>query len=245
MKRPRGGLFAAVRGVPTWLRAISTSLSGRARRRSRAATAPSPDPVVGRPAVDSNLRGRAAANAASSPPTAAPPGDADALERLMMGLVERGARVLDSAAGRGSTDARGGSPKEPAVVELDDANASTVLRWLREAPGLAFDELFDLTVVDRLPARPRFEVHYSLGSSATGRALRIRRPIGVEPPEVDSVVPLWRNADWLEREVWDLFGIRFRAHPGLERILLSSDFEGAPLRRDFGRAADASEVAPS
>ena len=87
-------------------------------------------------------------------------------------------------------------------------------RRLKGDPALAFDFLSDITAVDYLGKKePRFEVVYHLLSLGSGRRVRVKVPVAESAPEVDSLVPLWRAADWLEREVWDMFGIRFRGHP--------------------------------
>jgi NADH-quinone oxidoreductase subunit C len=87
--------------------------------------------------------------------------------------------------------------------------------------------------VDRFPASPRFLVVYHLFSLRHGHRLRVKVSLGGEDPVIDSVVSVWETADWHERECFDLFGIRFRNHPDLRRILLPEDFEGHPLRKDF------------
>lgn len=107
-------------------------------------------------------------------------------------------------------------------------------RLLRDNSELAFDMLADLTAVDYLEQgkTPRFEVVYHLYS--TSKKHRIRIKVGLADGEsVDTISKLWRNADWLEREVWDLYGIRFEGHPNLKRILLYEAFEGHPLRKDY------------
>jgi NADH-quinone oxidoreductase subunit C len=105
---------------------------------------------------------------------------------------------------------------------------------LREDPALAFDFLSDITAVDYLGKKePRFEVVYHLLSLGRRRRVRVKVPVAESAPEVDSLVSLWRAADWLEREVWDMFGIRFRGHPDLRRILLYEEFRGYPLRKDY------------
>ena len=80
---------------------------------------------------------------------------------------------------------------------------------------------------------PRFEVVYHLYSLSKNHRLRVKIPVAGEDPVVDSLTPLWKGANWLEREVWDMFGIRFRGHPDLRRILLYEQFEGYPLRKDY------------
>jgi NADH-quinone oxidoreductase subunit C len=103
----------------------------------------------------------------------------------------------------------------------------------RDNPALRFNLLSDATCVDRFPVEPRFELNYHLLSIPRGDRVRLRTSVSAERPVVDSLVPLWAGANWLEREIFDLFGIRFEGHPDLRRILLPEDFEGAPLRRDF------------
>lgn len=122
---------------------------------------------------------------------------------------------------------------DTAVIE--PAAIRAVCLWLRDTPELAFDMLTDLTAVDYLEQgrRPRFEVVYHLYSLP--RRHRVRLKVGVDDPaaEVDTVSDLWRNGNWLEREAWDLYGIKFRNHPDMRRILLYEAFEGHPLRKDY------------
>lgn len=107
-------------------------------------------------------------------------------------------------------------------------------RVLKNDSELAFDFLSDLTAVDYLGKKnPRFEVVYHLLSLGRNRRLRVKVPVPEDLPEVDSLTPLWKAADWMEREVWDMFGIRFRGHPDLRRILLYEEFRGYPLRKDY------------
>jgi NADH-quinone oxidoreductase subunit C len=109
-----------------------------------------------------------------------------------------------------------------------------IFRLLKEDPQLDFNFLVDLTAVDYLDKRtPRFEVVYHLYSLSKNHRLRVKIPVAGEDPVVDSLTPLWKGANWLEREVWDMFGIRFRGHPDLRRILLYEQFEGYPLRKDY------------
>jgi NADH-quinone oxidoreductase subunit C len=83
------------------------------------------------------------------------------------------------------------------------------------------------------PAPARFLVVYHLFSLPLKYRLRLEVPVEETDPEVDSVTSLWAGADWLEREVWDMFGIRFRGHPNLKRILMYEEFVGHPLRKDY------------
>jgi NADH-quinone oxidoreductase subunit C len=108
-----------------------------------------------------------------------------------------------------------------------------VMRFLRDDEFAAFDMLMDLTAVDFLGREPRFEVVYHLYSLARGHRLRIKAGVSEEACEIDSLVDVWPSANWMEREVWDLYGIRFAGHPDLRRLLLYEEFEGHPLRKDY------------
>src|SRR5947209_5094794 len=102
---------------------------------------------------------------------------------------------------------------------------------------LKFDQKFvrlsGLTAVDRYPAEPRFEVVYLLHSVERNERVRLKSRLRGEDPEIESVTSVWRGADWYEREVFDLFGIKFLEHPDLRRILMPDDWEGYPLRKDY------------
>lgn len=120
---------------------------------------------------------------------------------------------------------------ETAVVEASCIHA--ICNWLRDDPQLQFDMLTDLTAVDYLPQNPRFEVVYHFFSTKKKHRIRIKTRISEQDCELDTISDLWRNADWLEREVWDMYGIRFRGHHNLKRILMYEEFEGHPLRKDY------------
>ncbi len=96
-----------------------------------------------------------------------------------------------------------------------------------------FVRLSSVTAVDRYPAEPRFEVVYHLQSPERNERVRLKCRLAGEAPEIDSVTSIWRGADWYEREVFDLFGIRFAGHPDLRRIMMPDDWEGHPLRKDY------------
>ena len=98
---------------------------------------------------------------------------------------------------------------------------------------LGFNYLSDATSVDRFPLEPRFELNYHLVSIPNKIKLRLRARLAGSDPSADSLVPVWPGAGWLEREIFDLMGIRFNGHPDLRRILLPADWEGHPLRRDY------------
>ncbi|MBZ5701125.1 MAG: NADH-quinone oxidoreductase subunit C [Acidobacteriia bacterium] len=104
---------------------------------------------------------------------------------------------------------------------------------LREDSELQFNLLSDITCVDRFPVEPRFELNYHLTSIPRGAKIRLRVRVPGDNPAADSVTGVWPGANWMEREIFDLFGVRFNGHPDLRRILLPDDWEGHPLRKDF------------
>jgi len=119
------------------------------------------------------------------------------------------------------------------TAEVDAAQIVEICRFVRDDAALAFDFLADLTAVDYLGSTPRFEVVYHLKSLTRGHRLRLKARISEDAARIDSVVGVWRGADWLERETWDMYGMRFEGHPDLRRIYLYEEFEGHPLRKDY------------
>ena len=117
------------------------------------------------------------------------------------------------------------------TLYVDPAQIVEVCRHLKDTQS--FVRLSSITAVDWYPAEPRYELVYHLHSIERNLRLRLKCRAGGEAPEVDSVTPVWRGANWYEREVFDLFGIGFRNHPNLKRILMPEDWEGHPLRKDF------------
>ncbi len=103
---------------------------------------------------------------------------------------------------------------------------------LRDAPSLRFNVLLEVTAADYLPRDPRFEVVYHLLSVSRRRRLRLKVRV-VEAGLVPTVQGVWPSAGWLEREVWDMFGIIFDGHPDLRRLLMPEDWEGHPQRKDY------------
>jgi len=119
------------------------------------------------------------------------------------------------------------------VVWINPTRSHEILAWLKNDAGQLYDMMSDVTAVDYGKGRP-IEVVYQMYSTPHGRALRIRCPLPLDALEIDSVYDLWKAVNWLEREVYDLFGITFRGHPDLRRILMPDDYaEGHPLRKDF------------
>jgi len=106
-------------------------------------------------------------------------------------------------------------------------------RFLHDDPEMAFDFLIDLCGVDDLPREPRFQVVYHLASTKTRLRLRLKASLPGAKPQIASVFSVWKAADWLEREAFDMFGITFSGHPDLRRILLTPEWQGYPLRKDY------------
>jgi NADH-quinone oxidoreductase subunit C len=117
------------------------------------------------------------------------------------------------------------------TFEIAPARIVNVCRFLKTQQE--FVRLSTVTGVDRYPDEPRFEVVYHLHSLARNQRLRLKCRLESANPEIDSVTAVWRSANWYERETFDLFGVRFRNHPDLRRIMLPDDWEGHPLRKDY------------
>jgi NADH-quinone oxidoreductase subunit C len=121
------------------------------------------------------------------------------------------------------------------IVYVDRERAHDVLAWLKDTPGQQFDYLTDITAVEYRDPERALELVWQLRSLARKADLRVKAELDKRAPlEVRSVYDLWRGADWLEREVYDMFGIAFTGHPDLRRILMWETYaEGYPLRKDF------------
>lgn len=125
------------------------------------------------------------------------------------------------------------SPLGQDTITVAKDSIFELARFLKEDPELQYNLLMDLTAVDYWKRRPRFEVVYHFLSLENRFRLRVKAPVGETHPEIDSLTPLWPGADWYEREVYDMFGIRFKGHTDLRRLLLYPEFEGHPLRKDY------------
>jgi len=106
-----------------------------------------------------------------------------------------------------------------------------VMRWLRDE--CALEMLMDLTAVDYLGETPRFEVVYHLKSLSKNYRLRVKARVPEDDPTLASLTPLWKGANWFERECHEFYGIRFQGHPDLRPLLLYPEFKGYPLRKDY------------
>jgi NADH-quinone oxidoreductase subunit C len=119
------------------------------------------------------------------------------------------------------------------VVWIEPTRSFEALTFLRDDPAQLYDMMSDVTGIDYGGGRP-VEVVYQMFSTHHKRALRVRCALPLDALTIDSVAGLWQCANWLEREVYDLFGVTFRGHPDLRRILMPYDYaEGHPLRKDF------------
>jgi len=178
-----------------------------------------------------------------------------------MTRIEATAQAIESRIGEKA--ARIASLRDEIAIEVAPADLLAVCRELRDAPELAFEQLIDLSGIDYLEygrsewttesattsgfsrgvdrgpladaaGAPRFAVVYQLLSVSRNTRLRLRcRCQPGEPPMIDSVCDVWASADWYEREAFDLFGVLFRGHPDLRRILTDYGFIGHPFRKDF------------
>ena len=125
------------------------------------------------------------------------------------------------------------TPQGDATAIIRPESLKKVVEFLKTDSRLLFDILVDITAVDYLEKKPRFSVVYHLLSLPFSRRLRLKVSVDEGEPGLDSLTPWWGAANWLEREVWDMFGIRFAGHPDLRRILMYEGFEGHPLRKDY------------
>lgn len=133
-----------------------------------------------------------------------------------------GRRVLGSSAFRGDE-----------TVEIGRDDVLDVMAVLRDDAPFDMQMLMDLTVVDWYGESPRFEVVWHLYSITRNHRLRVKTRVTEADPHVPSVTRLWSSADWMEREAWEFYGVRFDGHGDLRNILLYPEFQGHPLRKDY------------
>jgi NADH-quinone oxidoreductase subunit C len=123
--------------------------------------------------------------------------------------------------------------RDELTVVIDRSAIRETCAMLRDNADCPFNFLSDVTCVDWFPSEPRFEVVYHLLSIPNKERVRLKVKLEASSPVVDSLVPVWPAANFFEREVFDLFGIRFSGHPYLRRIQMPEDWEGHPLRKDY------------
>ena len=155
------------------------------------------------------------------------------LEAIAAEAKERfGEKLLDAVVSNGEV-----------TLTIDPSAAIEVCQVLRDDPGFAFEQLIDVCGVDYadygkgspvpVDHRPRFAVVYHLLSISRNQRMRVRAFLDEDQPTIESMVPVWRVADWFEREAFDLYGILFEGHADLRRILTDYGFIGHPFRKDF------------
>lgn len=123
--------------------------------------------------------------------------------------------------------------RDEMTIYVDRSNIREACLLLRDDAECSFNFLSDVTCVDWYPSEPRFEVVYHLLSIPKKERIRLKVRLESASPAVESLTPVWPGANYFEREVFDLFGIRFTGHPYLQRLLMPEDWEGHPLRKDY------------
>ncbi len=118
-------------------------------------------------------------------------------------------------------------------LQIEPEDLAGVCLFLSRTPGYYFDFLNCITCVDNGPEKGTMDLVYHISSLALEHAVILKVTVSREEGEVPSLASLWRTADWHEREIFDLFGLKFQGHPDLRRILLPADWEGHPLRKDY------------
>lgn len=145
------------------------------------------------------------------------------LEQTLAALKDKfGAALQDIVEFRGET-----------TVVLEKAVLVEALRFLKETPELGFNFLATLTAYDDWPEEPRFKVIYQLRELTRPTNLRLKVAVAGEDATLPTAIHVHRNADWHERELFDMFGLKFEGHPDLRRLLMPADWEGHPLRKDY------------
>jgi len=138
-------------------------------------------------------------------------------------LVERNAAFVEAAK----------FDREELTIWIKKEAIREACAILRDSTDCPFNFLADLTCVDWYPSEPRFEVVYHLLSITQKERVRLKVRLDGSSPSVESVTSVWPAANFYEREVFDLFGVRFSSHPNLKRIMMPDDWEGHPLRKDY------------
>jgi len=123
--------------------------------------------------------------------------------------------------------------RDEMTIYVDRSSIRGACAILREGPSCPFNFLSDVTCVDWYPSEPRFEVVYHLLSIPNKERVRLKVRLDGSSPVVESITSIWPGANYFEREVFDMFGIRFTGHPYLRRIMMPEDWEGYPLRKDY------------
>lgn len=123
--------------------------------------------------------------------------------------------------------------RDELTIYVNRADITRACETLRESPETKFNFLADITCVDVFPSEPRFEVIYHLLSHSQKDRVRLIAKVPGGDPAIESLMGLWPSSNFFEREIFDLFGVRFLGHPNLRRIMMPEDWEGHPLRKDY------------
>src|SRR5437879_5864171 len=123
--------------------------------------------------------------------------------------------------------------REEMTICIERSAIREACTLLRDDSDCAFNFLSDITCVDWYPSEPRFEVVYHLLSTSKKERVRLKVRLDSASPAIESLTPVWPGANYFEREIFDLFGVRFSGHPYLRRLLMPEDWEGHPLRKDY------------
>ena len=123
--------------------------------------------------------------------------------------------------------------RDQLIIWVDRVALRDACLTLKNDPQLQYNALADVTCVDWYPLEPRFEVVYQLFSTTKKKYVRLKVRLPGKDANIDSLTPIWPGANFFEREVFDLFGVRFDEHPNLTRIMMPENWEGHPLRKDY------------
>src|SRR3954468_6253466 len=123
--------------------------------------------------------------------------------------------------------------RDELTIYINRADIRQACETLRESPQTKFNFLCDVTCVDVFPSEPRFEVIYHLLSHSRKESVRLIAKVPGGEPSIESLMGVWPSVNFFEREIFDLFGLRFLGHPNLRRIMMPEDWEGHPLRKDY------------
>jgi NADH-quinone oxidoreductase subunit C len=123
--------------------------------------------------------------------------------------------------------------RDELTIYINRADIRQACETLRESPQTKFNFLCDVTCVDVFPSEPRFEVIYHLLSHSRKERVRLIARVPGGEPSIESLMGVWPSVNFFEREIFDLFGLRFLGHPNLRRIMMPEDWEGHPLRKDY------------
>lgn len=128
------------------------------------------------------------------------------------------------------------TPRGDDVAVVEPAQVRAICSFLKQEPELDFSMCTSVTCVDRMllpESSPRFELVYLLFSVEKNHRLVLKARVDEASPAIDSVQPVWRSADWWERMIWDMYGVKFAGHPNLKRLYMYEEFVGHPLRKDY------------